>query len=117
MNVGSTSSYRRAPGETTEWEDILVSKGIIAPKTDPEEEKRQAALEERLEAAAAAVDPLKGLSLSELDELEVRAPRCGCGGLVAVPPSQLGAPPAAGHRGVLLSCAVRAWVPRVDRSQ
>lgn len=72
MNTGSSTSYRRAPGETTEWEDILISKGIIAPKTDPEEEKRQAALEERLEAAAAAVDPLKNLSLSELDELEVR---------------------------------------------
>lgn len=72
MNVGSSTSYRKDPSETTEWEDILIAKGIIAPKVDTEEEKRKKALAEALAAKAAAVDPLKDKSLEELKELEVR---------------------------------------------
>lgn len=69
-NMGSSTSYRRAEGETTEWEDILVAKGIIAPKKDPAEEARKAALEDEIERAAASVDPLARKTLDELDELE-----------------------------------------------
>ena len=68
--MGSSTSYRRAPGETTEWEDILVAKGIVAPKVDPEEAKRQAALEDAIERKMAAFDPLADKSAAELDALE-----------------------------------------------
>nr|CCA22606.1 phosducinlike protein putative [Albugo laibachii Nc14] len=33
--------YYEPTGETTEWEDILVKKGIIAPKTKVEEEEKE----------------------------------------------------------------------------
>lgn len=69
-NMGTSSSYRRAEGETTEWEDILIAKGIIAPKKDPNEDARKAAFEEEVERVAAAVDPLAKKTLDELDELE-----------------------------------------------
>lgn len=32
--------YYEPTGETTEWEDILIKKGIIAPKTKVEEEEK-----------------------------------------------------------------------------
>ena len=71
-NMGSSSSYRRPVGETTEWEDILVAKGIVPPKADPASEERAAreAVEASVEAAAAAraADPHAEKSLAELDE-------------------------------------------------
>lgn len=72
MNTGSTTSYRRADGETTEWEDILRSKGIIPPKVSAAEEERarEDALAEAIERAQASVDVLAGKTLGELDALE-----------------------------------------------
>lgn len=109
-----SSSYRRAEGETTEWEDILAAKGIIpakearrrwlrrgrattqrahavrvlsaaptpattashalspAPQKPEVAEKRRADAEEARAEAAAAIDPLEGKSIAQLDELEVR---------------------------------------------
>lgn len=70
--MGTSTSYRRGEGETTEWEDILAAKGII-PKDTSKEEKLKAEAEEleRIEEALAAVDPLEGRTLDELDDLEV----------------------------------------------
>ena len=64
--MGDRGNVFYAPtGETTEWEDILVKKGILVPKTKvPDETEYEA------EAAAAAADPRENATLDELDELE-----------------------------------------------
>ena len=56
--------YYQPTGETTEWEDILIKKGIIAPKTKVEEE-----YEEDVEVETEA-DKLQAMGLDELDELD-----------------------------------------------
>ena len=74
MNVGSSTSYRRGEGETTEWEDILRAKGITGPSEAEEKAAAAAAVaaatEEAADAAAAAVaaDPLRGRTLAEVEE-------------------------------------------------
>ena len=70
-NMGS-SHVTTGSGETTEWQDILRAKGIIAPAAPTERERRAAvsdALEKAAEAAEAARDKLAEASLEELDEL------------------------------------------------
>ncbi|TDH74144.1 uncharacterized protein CCR75_002968 [Bremia lactucae] len=61
--MGDRGNVFYAPtGETTEWEDILVKKGILAPKSKvPEEEEQE---EEQ------HVDPRENATLEELDEME-----------------------------------------------
>ncbi|CEG36596.1 Conserved phosducin-like protein [Plasmopara halstedii] len=60
--MGDRGNVYYAPtGETTEWEDILVKKGILAPKTKVIEEKEE---EEEF------VDPRENATLDELDEME-----------------------------------------------
>lgn len=59
------SKFYEPTGETTEWEDILVKKGILAPKTKVQEEEEQSDDEQ--------VDPREYATLDELDEMEVRA--------------------------------------------
>lgn len=98
LSTGNTS-YRRRPGETTEWEDILEKKGIIPP--DPvsaflvaapslsflslcrcfgkqqakQLAKELAEAEARLEEEQEQRDVLAEKTLEELDELEVRTLR------------------------------------------
>ena len=70
-NMGS-SHVTEGSGETTEWQDILRAKGIIAPAAPTERERRAAisdALEKAAEAAEAARDKLAEASLEELDDL------------------------------------------------
>ncbi|RLN93440.1 hypothetical protein BBJ28_00003921 [Nothophytophthora sp. Chile5] len=63
--MGDRGNKFYAPtGETTEWEDILVKKGILAPKTKVNEEEEEQEEEQ--------VDPREYATLDELDELEVR---------------------------------------------
>lgn len=58
------SKFYEPTGETTEWEDILIKKGILAPKTKvPDEEEQE---EEEY------VDPRENATLEELDEMDVR---------------------------------------------
>ena len=55
------------PPQTTEWEDALIKHGIMAaPEYVPTEDELAVAHAAKL----AAVDPLAGKSLDELDELE-----------------------------------------------
>lgn len=61
MNIGSTTEYRRAPGETTEWEDALVKHGIIEKPPSVHSES-----EDEVEEG----DPLESKGLDELDELD-----------------------------------------------
>jgi len=71
-NVGSSTSHRRAAGETTEWEDILRKKGIKGP-SEYELELQAAAAEEAVrmaEEASSRIDPLASKSIKALDELE-----------------------------------------------
>ncbi|CAK4643091.1 unnamed protein product [Aphanomyces euteiches] len=60
MNRGNKTYV--GTGETTEWEDILIKKGIIAPKTKVTEEEEYESEEE--------VDPRENATLDELDEFE-----------------------------------------------
>lgn len=70
-NMGSSTYYARPEGQTTEWEDILRDKGILpAIETKEQKAKREAEELEIIEEAAAAIDPLEGRTLDELDELE-----------------------------------------------
>lgn len=65
------SKFYEPTGETTEWEDILIKKGILAPKTKVQEEEEESDEEQ--------VDPREYATLDELDEMEVRpAPACCC---------------------------------------
>ncbi|RHY31530.1 hypothetical protein DYB32_003392 [Aphanomyces invadans] len=61
MNRGSKTYV--GTGETTEWEDILIKKGIIAPKTKVTEEEEYESEDE--------TDPREKATLDELDEMEV----------------------------------------------
>ena len=71
-NMGSSTSHRRAAGETTEWEDILRKKGITQPSE--EELALQAAAAEqagrRAEEASRRIDPLAAHGVAALDALE-----------------------------------------------
>lgn len=58
------SKFYAPTGETTEWEDILVKKGILAPKTKVQEEESESEDEQR--------DPRQDATLDELDEMDVR---------------------------------------------
>jgi hypothetical protein len=65
------SKFYEPTGETTEWEDILVKKGILAPKTKVQEEEEESDDEQ--------VDPREYATLDELDDMEVRpAAACVC---------------------------------------
>ena len=71
-NMGSSTSHRRAAGETTEWEDILRKKGITSPSA--EELALQAAAAEQAERmaeeASRRIDPLAAHGVAALDALE-----------------------------------------------
>ncbi|GAB9471402.1 Phosducin-like protein [Globisporangium polare] len=56
------SKFYAPTGETTEWEDILVKKGILAPKTKVQEEEEESDDEQ--------YDPREDATLDELDEME-----------------------------------------------
>jgi hypothetical protein len=58
------TKFYEPTGETTEWEDILVKKGIIAPKTKVKEEEEYGDDEEQ-------IDPRHNATLDELDEMDV----------------------------------------------
>jgi hypothetical protein len=61
--MGDRGNVYYAPtGETTEWEDILIKKGIIAPKTKVQEEESEEEEEK--------VDPRENATLDELDEMD-----------------------------------------------
>ena len=61
--MGDRSNVSYAPtGETTEWEDILVKKGILAPKTKVPDEEQEDDDEQG--------DAREHATLDELDELE-----------------------------------------------
>ncbi|CAI5745223.1 unnamed protein product [Peronospora destructor] len=63
--MGDRGNVFYAPtGETTEWKDILVKKGILAPKTKVPNETEQEEEEEE------DVDPRENATLDELDEME-----------------------------------------------
>jgi hypothetical protein len=59
----------KGTGGATEWEDILIKKGIIE---DPHKKEKEIAdeLEKMTEAARAAYDPYENKTLDQLDELE-----------------------------------------------
>jgi hypothetical protein len=59
--AGSTS-YRKDPSETTEWDDIQRRLGNLPPLPDPKAEEAE-------EPAHDDVDPLESKTLEELDEL------------------------------------------------
>ncbi|KAG7392817.1 Phosducin-like protein 2 [Phytophthora pseudosyringae] len=62
--MGDRGNVFYAPtGETTEWEDILVKRGIIAPKTKVPDEEEQEQEDEQL-------DPREYATLDELDEMD-----------------------------------------------
>lgn len=63
-NVGSSSTYHRPKGETTEWEDIHRKLGNFAPLEDDTK------AEEESEDEADAVDPLEYATKEEIDELD-----------------------------------------------
>ena len=65
MNRGNT--YYKPTVEITEWEDILIKKGIIAPKTKVEEEDTN---EDQPTEAELHRQALEQKSLEELDEME-----------------------------------------------
>ena len=71
-NMGSSHVTTAPEGTTTEWQDILRAKGIIAPAA-PTERERRAAISSVLEAAAEAAelarDKLGEASVAELDEM------------------------------------------------
>lgn len=71
-NMGSSHVTTAPEGTTTEWQDILRAKGIIAPAA-PTERERRAAISSVLEAAAEAAelarDRLGEASVAELDDL------------------------------------------------
>jgi hypothetical protein len=71
-NMGSSTSHRRAAGETSEWEDILRKKGITTPSA--EELALQAAAAEQAERmaeeASRRIDPLAAHGVAALDRLE-----------------------------------------------
>ncbi|KAI9917273.1 hypothetical protein PsorP6_013072 [Peronosclerospora sorghi] len=61
--MGERGNVYYAPtGETTEWEDILVKKGILAPKTKVPDEAEEEEEEH--------VDPRENATLDELDEMD-----------------------------------------------
>ncbi|KAA0152229.1 hypothetical protein FNF27_03744 [Cafeteria roenbergensis] len=62
MNVGSSSSYTRAKGETTEWEDLQRKHGNLPP-LEPEEEEEE---EEEVEPD----DGVRGRTEGELEDAE-----------------------------------------------
>ncbi|CAI5736538.1 unnamed protein product [Hyaloperonospora brassicae] len=63
--MGDRGNVSYAPtGETTEWEDILVKKGILAPKTKVPDEEQQDDDDDEQE------DTREHATLDELDELE-----------------------------------------------
>jgi len=71
-NMGSSHVTTAPEGTTTEWQDILRAKGIIAPAAPTERERRAAissVLESAAEAAELARDRLAEASVAELDEL------------------------------------------------
>lgn len=55
--------YYAPTGETTEWEDILIKKGILAPKTKVVEE-------EEVQEEQQQVDARENATLDELDEMD-----------------------------------------------
>ncbi|KAJ0407593.1 hypothetical protein ATCC90586_006236 [Pythium insidiosum] len=62
--MGDRGNVYYAPtGETTEWEDILIKKGILAPKTKVQEEEESDHEEQQ-------IDPRETATLDELDEME-----------------------------------------------
>ncbi len=64
-NVGSGITYEKDPNETTEWDDILVARGIIAPRKDKIIENEQ----EDVEESTGSI--LDKKTSDELDDLEV----------------------------------------------
>ncbi len=70
-NLGSNTKY--VDNTTTEWEDILASKGILPKREDVLKAAKEIedAREEAEEEARLAYDPLADKSLEELDELDV----------------------------------------------
>ncbi len=58
-------SNSRGTGETTEWEDILVKKGILPPR-----ETKEQNIEEDTDEPAPG-HPLENATLTEMDEFEV----------------------------------------------
>ena len=67
MNRGI--KYYEATGETTEWEDILVKKGILAPRRKLEDDDDDDDTYE--EGEGNGRHPLEHATLNELDEQEV----------------------------------------------
>ncbi|KAF1333357.1 Phosducin-like protein, partial [Globisporangium splendens] len=56
------SKFYEPTGETTEWEDILIKKGILAPKTKVQEEEEESEDEQ--------YDARQDATIDELDEME-----------------------------------------------
>ena len=69
--IGSSTTYVKERGETTECNDVLVKKGIIYEAADIIEYREEKALEAALaeEAMFSIVDPLEDKKLGELDRL------------------------------------------------
>lgn len=65
MDRGNT--YYQPTGETTEWEDILIKKGIMAPKTKVPDEVFEMPSEAEIRQKQ-----MESKSLDELDEFDVR---------------------------------------------
>jgi hypothetical protein len=66
--MGTSHVYQQDPKESTEWEDILVRKGILAPRETEEDDLEG---EEELIHEEAQMKGVDDGTLDELDELEV----------------------------------------------
>ena len=75
MNVGSSHVYKAKGLETTEWEDVLVRKGVIEERLEVAVERTKAQLKHENEQKVVnrtvpVEEKLKDKSLEELDEVE-----------------------------------------------
>eukprot|EP00943_MAST-04B_sp_MAST-4B-sp1_P004150 g4150.t1 len=65
----SSTTYKKERGETTEWEDILIKKGIIEEKEENRLLREEKELQKLVEEAVEEFDPLENQSLKKLDKL------------------------------------------------
>ena len=65
----SSTTYKKEKGETTEWEDILIKKGIIEEKEENRLLREERELEKLIEETVEEFDPLEGKNLKQLDKL------------------------------------------------
>ena len=65
----SNTTYKKEKGETTEWEDILIKKGIIEEKEENRLLREEKELQKLVEEAVEEFDPLENKNLKQIDKL------------------------------------------------